>query len=97
MNFENFMFVFERNDIDWKIIEKPPKEIKELMRQIERVEFMFERIFMPRVISTMPDIIPLESSIFSGIEPRITFNGNDKKTRIFVFVMMSMMTEKKEI
>lgn len=52
------------------MIEKPPKEMRELIKQIESFDLKFDSILMPLVISIMPDITPSESPVFSGNEPK---------------------------
>lgn len=97
INFENLIFVLDRNASDWKMIENPPNEIKEQIREKESGVLMKESIFTPLVISTMPDITPCESAILSGFEENMMLVAFEKMPDIFVWLNMSIKTKKNEI
>ena len=66
------------------MIENPPNEIKEQIREKESGVLMNESIFTPLVISTMPDITPCESAILSGFEENMMLVAFEKMPNIFV-------------
>lgn len=97
INFCALIWVFDRKESDWKIIENPPNEISPLIKLIDVLFMLLDNNFTPFVISTMPDIIPVESAVLSGVEPimaQIIFDKNDK---IFKLERMSIITKKNAI
>lgn len=68
------------------MIENPPKEMSEEINEYEREQCTLESIFTPLVISIMPDITPLESAVFSGLEPNSGEMSFAKKMQYFGLV-----------
>lgn len=75
MNLCAFIGVLFRKESDCIIIDRPLNAIKKLMSEIESGLIVFDSIFAPFVISTMPDIILGANSVFIWHRAKSSLSG----------------------